>query len=81
MSLVSPKSFSGSYTIFHEGTKHIEIDIHFIRDKIEEGIIKIEYFYIKDNEADLFNKELGRGQQNYLVDKLGTINDFQYHLD
>lgn len=29
--------------VHHEGTKHIEINVHFSRDKVLEGIISLAY--------------------------------------
>ncbi|XP_070020591.1 uncharacterized protein LOC142180985 [Nicotiana tabacum] len=44
--------------IFHERTKHMEIDLHFMREKLQQGIVKTRYVMSKDQEADLFTKAL-----------------------
>lgn len=65
--------------IFHERTKHIEIDLHFIRDKIHDGDIRTKYAASKNQEANLFTKALGKGQHGSLVSKLGKLNLFAPH--
>nr|XP_016512632.1 PREDICTED: uncharacterized mitochondrial protein AtMg00810-like [Nicotiana tabacum] len=62
--------------IFHERTKHIEIYLHFIREKIQQGIVKTRYVMSRDQEADMFTKALGRSQHDYLIGKLGVLNLF-----
>ncbi|KAJ4721161.1 Retrovirus-related Pol polyprotein from transposon TNT 1-94 [Melia azedarach] len=42
----------------HDRTKHVEIDRHFIKEKIEEGIICVPFVRSKDQLADVFTKGL-----------------------
>ena len=37
-------------------TKHIDIRTHFVREYIEEGIIKVVFVRSDENDADIFTK-------------------------
>jgi hypothetical protein len=37
-------------------TKHIDIRAHFVREFIEDGILKVVFVKSEDNEADIFTK-------------------------
>lgn len=63
--------------MFHERTKHIEIDYHFIREKIQEGLIQAEHISSGEQLADVLTKGLGIQQHEYLISKLGVKDDFQ----
>ena len=46
--------------VFHERSKHFEIDFHYTRQKVEENIIKVEYIPSQEQPADILTKSLGR---------------------
>ena len=46
--------------VFHSRTKHIDIKFHFLREKVEEGVIALEYKPTDKMIADGLTKALGR---------------------
>ena len=44
--------------VFHARTKHIEIDFHFVRERIAQGLLQVRFVSTGDQVADGFTKAL-----------------------
>ncbi|GKV19028.1 hypothetical protein SLEP1_g29328 [Rubroshorea leprosula] len=59
--------------VFHARTKHIELDYHFVREKVALGSLVTRYVPSMDQIADIFTKPLPRTQFQFLRFKLGLV--------
>ena len=60
--------------VHHDRTKHVEIDRHFIKEKIEERFFKVSFTLTNCQTADILTKALARVNHEDLTEKLGMIN-------
>jgi hypothetical protein len=57
--------------IFHARTKHIEVEYHFVRERVSKKLLEIDFVPSQDQVADGFTKPL---QVRYL-------DNFKYNLN
>lgn len=58
--------------ILHERTKQIEVDFHFVREKVASGVITPSNIPSSKQVADVFPKVLPINQQTFLLSKMGV---------
>ena len=52
--------------VLHDRTKHVEVDKHFIKEKIDNGVVRMTYIPKEEQVADVFIKVLYKRQFDFL---------------
>ncbi|PRQ27893.1 putative RNA-directed DNA polymerase [Rosa chinensis] len=63
-------TYMASNPVFHARTKHIELDYHFVREKVALGSHQVHFVPSVDHPADLLTKPLHKQCHNLLCTKL-----------
>ncbi|GJW01106.1 hypothetical protein Tco_1556357, partial [Tanacetum coccineum] len=66
--------------VFHEKTKHFEIELFFLREKVASGMVKTVKIKSADNTADIFTKGLSVIDHNKFCENLGLKDLYRISL-
>jgi hypothetical protein len=56
--------------VFHARTKHIEIDFHFVRERVVQKLLDVRFISTEDQVADGFSKPVSAAK----------LKEFRYNL-
>ncbi|GFZ11367.1 hypothetical protein Acr_22g0007650 [Actinidia rufa] len=63
-------------SFLHERTKHIEVDVHFIRERVRSRVITLSFVTSADQTANMFTKLVGPSLLKSSPIKLGLVDIF-----
>jgi hypothetical protein len=59
--------------VFHDRSKHIEIQYHYIYDMVQRGALKLQYISTDEQVVDVLTKPLSRVKFEHFQDKLDIV--------
>jgi hypothetical protein len=62
-----------SNPLFHARTRHLEVDYHYVREKVIRRELDVDYICTQDQLADIFTKGLSPARFRSLVSKLPVL--------
>ena len=65
-----------SDSVLYERIKHIEVDIHFIREKVQSGVISPVFVSSHEQTSDMFTKSISPIPLQSSLRKLGLVDIF-----
>lgn len=60
--------------VHHKRTKHIEFDLHYVKNTVLGKIIEVQYVPIQERIADILPKSFGVKRFQYLRGKLDVVS-------
>jgi hypothetical protein len=60
--------------IKHELTKHIDVDAHFTRSQVQDGVVTLQYVSSKLQLTDFFTKAQTRAHHQFYLSKLSVVD-------
>nr|XP_016476380.1 PREDICTED: pentatricopeptide repeat-containing protein At2g29760, chloroplastic-like [Nicotiana tabacum] len=62
--------------VHHTKMKHLEVDLHFVRNHVLSGLVRVTHIHFADQLADLLTKLLSKPAFQRMLPKLGIMGNF-----